>query len=266
MKTIIISSDFSEEAINATEYAIKMGKTINAKIVIFNLHILSVHAVNSRLPYDAILAAVEQSKINIENHATKLSKEHNITVEPYFAMGDFHEQLENAINIFKADLVVMGMHEKTLEGDLLGSTTTGTIHKLRTPILAIPLHAKFNGIDKILYACDFNKGVKSEILEKIKRVTHEFNSELNVFYVNENLPDIKDAHQILEPLEGVTYYYKSTQSDAVIDEIRNELLRFRPNILIMVPHNYGFWSSLIHKSKTRMMASGLDIPLLSIHG
>ncbi|HBI90470.1 MAG TPA: universal stress protein, partial [Sphingobacterium sp.] len=27
---------------------------------------------------------------------------------------------------------------------------------------------------------------------------------------------------------------------------------------------YGFWSSLTHRSKTRMMASGLDVPLLTI--
>lgn len=266
MKTFIITSDFSEEAKNATHYAIKMAKTIEAKIIIFNLHILSVHAVNSRLPYDAILEGVEKSKINIENQVAALSKTHDIKIEPYFAMGDFHEELENAIHIFNADLVIMGMHEKSLEGDLLGSTTTGTIHKLKTPILAVPLGAKFNSISKILYACDIIKGVNSNILEKVKTVTQEFNAELNVFYVNDNLTEATDNHEVLESLEGVKYYYKSTQSDGVIDEIKNEMMRFRPDILIMVPQNYGFWSSLIHKSKTRMMASGLDIPLLSIHG
>jgi len=266
MKTIIIASDFSEEAKNATEYAIKMAKVIDAKIVLFNLHILSVHAVNSRLPYDAILATVEKSKQKIENQVKTLSETHNITIIPYFAMGDFHEQLQRAIAEYKADFVIMGMHEKTLEGDLLGSTTTEAIHKLITPILAIPVHAKFNGINKILYACDFNKGVTSEILEKVKTTTQKFNAELKVFHVNDNLPQTTDTAEILEPLEGVSYYYKSVQSDAVIEEIKKELISFKPDILIMVPYEYGFWSSLIHKSKTRVMSSGLDMPLLSIHG
>ncbi len=265
METIIVASDFSDEAKNATEYAIKMAKTIDASVVLFNLHILSVHAVNSRLPYEAILATIEKSKLKIENQVDMLSKKHDVEITSYFAMGDFYEQLQHAIETYKANLVIMGMHEKTLEGDLLGSTTTESIHKLKTPILAIPLNAKFIGINKILYACDLNKGVTSKILEKVKLTTQKFNAELKVFHVNDTMQETTHIAEILEPLEGVSYYYKSMQSDSVIAEIKKELINFKPDILIMVPYEYGFWSSLIHKSKTRIMASGLDMPLLSIH-
>lgn len=266
MKTIIIASDFSDEAKNATEYAIKMAKKINAKMILFNLHVLSVHTINARLPYDVIFEAVEKSKMKFENYVSTLSKSHNIVLEPYFAMGSFYEQLENAIKIFKADLVVLGMHEKSLEADILGTTTSATIHKLKTPILAIPIHAKFTGIKKILYACDINKGVTSKILEEVKKTTQKLDAELKVFYVKDRLPETEDAKKILEPLKGINYQYESIQSDAVIGEIKKELISFKPDILIMVPQNYGFWSSIIHKSKTRMMSSGLSIPLLSIHG
>ena len=266
MKTIIIATDFSEEAKNATEYALNMAKTTQAQVVLFNLHILSVHVINSRLPYDAILTAAEKAKQKMEIEVANLSKKHNLSITPYFAMGDFNEQLQYAIEAYQAELVVMGMHKKTLEGDLLGSTTTEAIHKIKTPILAIPIGAKFNGIKKIMYACDINKGVSTEILDKVKRTTHLFNAVLKVFHVNDHLLETTVATEMLEPLEGVSYYYKSVQSDAVIDEIKKELISFKPDILIMVPYEYGFWSSLIHKSKTRVMSSGLEMPLLSIHG
>jgi hypothetical protein len=32
----------------------------------------------------------------------------------------------------------------------------------------------------------------------------------------------------------------------------------------MMPNKYGFWGSLIHRSKTRIMASGSEIPLMSL--
>ncbi|MNX96122.1 hypothetical protein D3C86_1284240 [compost metagenome] len=59
------------------------------------------------------------------------------------------------------------------------------------------------------------------------------------------------------------YIYKTVRSNAVINEIEKEIKRYQADILVMVPKKYGFWDSLVHKSKTRIMASGLDVPLLS---
>jgi len=50
----------------------------------------------------------------------------------------------------------------------------------------------------------------------------------------------------------------------VIKAIKNELQVSGADLLIMVPYRYGFWNSLIQRSKTRMMASKSSVPLLSI--
>ncbi|MDN3667195.1 universal stress protein [Algibacter miyuki] len=266
MKTIIISSDFSEESENATLYAIKAAKKIKAKLVLFHLHIVSIHVVQSRLPYKNILLSIDYAKTKIENRAKKLSETYGIKIKVDFAMGEYFKQLQRAIEEHHADMIIMGMHTKTIEGDLLGSTTSEAINKIEIPILAVPLKAQFNNIDKILFACDLEKGLTGNILKQIKKTTKKFNSELRVFHVNNKISELKSNAEILKPLEEVSYYYKNVQSEAVIDEIRNEMLEYKPDVLIMVPYEYGFWSSLIHKSKTRIMSSGLDIPLLSIRG
>jgi nucleotide-binding universal stress UspA family protein len=265
MKTIIVSSDFSQESKNATIYAIEAAKKINAKLVLFHLHIVSVHAVQSRLPYKDILKSIDYRKTKIENIIKKLSKDYGIEIKLDFAMGEYFKQLQRSINEHHADMMIMGMHTKSLEGDLLGSTTSEAINKIEIPILAVPVKAKFTGIDKILFACDLEKGVTSNILKQVKKTTKKFNAELRVFHVNNKISELESNVEILKPLEEVSYYYKDVQSEAVIDEIKKEMLEYNPDILIMVPYEYGFWSSLIHKSKTRMMSSGLDIPLLSIH-
>ncbi|WP_379861938.1 universal stress protein [Mariniflexile ostreae] len=265
MNTIIVASDFSQEAKNATEYAIGIAKKTGAKLVVFNLYIVSVHAVHARLPYKSILQSIDAAKTKVENRVQKLSETHGIDITADFAMGNFFNQLKRAIKEHHAEMVVMGMHVKTLDGDLLGSTTSEAIHKIKIPILAVPLKAKFKGVTKILFACDLNRGVNDAILNRIKQTTRKFNSELNVFHVNDKVSSLESNTELLEPLEEVSYFYKSVQSEAVIEEIKKELLAYQPDILIMVPFEYGFWSSLIHKSKTRMMSSGLDMPLLSIH-
>ena len=139
MKTIIISSDFSEEAHNATLYAIKAAKKINAKLVLFHLHILSVHAVQARLPYKNILQSIDYAKTKIENRVKKLSETYDIEITVDFAMGEYFKQLQRSIEEHHADMMIMGMHTKTIEGDLLGSTTSEAINKIEIPILAVPV-------------------------------------------------------------------------------------------------------------------------------
>ncbi len=54
------------------------------------------------------------------------------------------------------------------------------------------------------------------------------------------------------------------RSNAVIKEIEDEIIEFNADLLIMVPKKCVFWESFVHRSKKRIMASGLDIPFLSI--
>ncbi len=270
MKTIIIASDFSIEAKNATLYAIQVAKRINAKLVLFHLHQVSIHSVNARLSYAAVQDSINNRKMQIEQQLMALSKTHKINLLLDFAMGNFYEQLKQSVKLHRAGLVVMGMHDKSFEDDLLGSTTTVALHKLRVPVLAVPLKAKFQGLKSILFACDIKKGVTFSVLERIKEVARLFSARLEVFYVEDSVADIqardKKIKALSNDLEGVTYMFKRVKSDAIINTIKNEIKSVQPNLLIMVPYEYGFWSSIVHKSKTRVMASGMNIPLLSIRG
>ncbi|SPW34593.1 Uncharacterised protein [Elizabethkingia miricola] len=65
-------------------------------------------------------------------------------------------------------------------------------------------------------------------------------------------------------LAGVSHYYKNVLSDNVVAAIKDEIVDTQADLLVMVPHKYGFWESVIHRSKTSIMASGNNIPLLSI--
>ncbi|WP_338359291.1 universal stress protein [Yeosuana marina] len=269
MKTIIIASDFSNEAENATEYVINLAKETSAKLIIFHLHKISIHAENARLSFSVIQSSIEQNHKNVENRIKNLSLKHGIAIEADWAMGDFYQELQLSIDRHQADLVVMGMDDKSLEQDLLGSTTTEAIHKIEVPILAIPLKAKFTGIKKVLFACDIEKGVAVDVLEKVKEAVLKFHADLEVFHVSNNLNKIEQDKNELgginEGFKDIEYMYKEVHSDAVIQEIKDEMKRIHADLLIMVPYKYGFWSSLVHKSKTRVMISGMDIPLLSIH-
>ena len=86
--------------------------------------------------------------------------------------------------------------------------------------------------------------------------------------MEQKLDELKEDNDVFEHidrgLENVVHFYKKVNSDKVIWEIEKEIIDSNSNLLVMIPKKYGFWESLIHRSKTREMASGLNIPMLSI--
>jgi nucleotide-binding universal stress UspA family protein len=272
MKVIVVATDFSKEAENAVDYAAGAAQVVGAKVVLFHLYKLSVHALNSRLgpgTFDDLYAG---SQKKLENRAAEVSKQYGVTAVADWHKDDFYTELKQSLAHFQADILVLGMPEKSLEQDMLGNTTTAVINKLKLPVLAVPSGVKFQGIKTILFAADVFRGVHLKVLAQVQEVAKEFGARhVEIFHVSEKIRELQDRDYKVETesaygegAEGVTYLYKNVHSNAVIREIQEEIKATAADMLIMVPIRYGFWGSLIHRSKTRIMASGTEVPLLSL--
>lgn len=266
MKTLIVATDFSKEAENALQYAGAAAQKLQGKVVIFNAFNISSHTGNSLFPASAVKEMIAYNNAILQRKADDLATEFGIEVHCESSMMELDEELDKAIEKHKADLVVMGMAPSSLSQDLFGNTTTSAIAKLKFPVLAIPAGVSFKGIKKILFACDILRGVEQEILNKIKTFAMGVGAQVEVFSVQNKLKALTAEHtaRIDEGLQDIDYAYKNVVSTKVIQAIEDEVKAFEADILIMVPHKYSFWSSLVHQSKTRIMASRSEIPLLSI--
>lgn len=270
MKKIIVATDFSVEADNAMHYAATAASEGKYEVILFTLQNISIHALNSRISPEGLDQLVKkyQEKLNIVS--AKLATDYGIKVSPYFAMGDFYEELPKCYEEHRADMVVLGMAQKSFEQDLLGNTTTQSLHRLKFPILAIPLSVKYKGIKNILFACDIVRGVHKEVLEKVKSISQDFGADVEVFHVSNKVAELKkeqiSSHlqEIKQEFKGISYQYKNVQSNEILKAINIEMQSIQADLLIMVPYRYGFWASLVHKSRTRVMASSNNIPLLSL--
>ncbi len=271
MITILVSTDFSAIADNAIDYAAALAQQYKAKLILFNAFTLPIHFSETMLPPITIQELINDNERRLKEKALSISNTFHIEVESECTYAFIEEELNELLAKYNADLVVLGMASKTIEQDLLGNTTTVAISKMKFPVLAIPLGAQFQGMKRILFACDVLQGVSIKVLARIKELALQLNSEIEVFYVDKTVAELKNNVSealpfdlISDGLNGVTYSHKNVKSNAVIREIEKEIVAYKADLLIMVPKKYGFWASLIHKSKTRIMASGLDIPLLSI--
>jgi len=271
MKTLIVATDFSKEAENAAEYACSAAKLMKTKVLLFNSFSIPLHVSNARLPASVFKELLENNTLALKNRATELSEKYSVEVEYESSFVQLGDELNALFAKHEAKMVIMGTSARSLDQDLFGNSNTTAILKLRFPVLAIPNGVSFRPIKRILYACDVLRGINVRILNEIKDVAAIMDAEVEIFHVQNNLRklesnsnEIVDTEPITDALEGVSHYYKNIESETIIDEIKNEIARINADLLIMVPQRYGFWQSLTHRSKTRIMASQSDVPLLSI--
>jgi len=271
MKPLIVATDFSPEAENAIEYACAAARHLNTKVVLFNSFNIPLHVSNARLPASVFNELLENNRLLLKNRSSELSEKYSIQVDYETSFLQLNEELETLFLKYDAAMVIMGTAARSLGQDLFGNTNTSSLLKLNFPVLAVPMNTVFKPVKTILFACDVLRGINIKILEEIKGFAKILNAEVNVFHVQNQLRSFSEAEkisnktdQIKLSLEGISHSYNPVESDTIIDEIKNEIIRINADILIMVPQRYGFWKSLVHTSKTRIMASESEIPLLSI--
>jgi len=271
MRTLIVATDFSKEAENAVEFAGAAAQYTQAKVVLFNSFRIPLHASNARLPATVFKELLDNNSLMLRKRALELSEKYSIEVDYDSSFLELNDELENLFLKHNAEMVIMGTAAYSLEQELFGNSTTAAIMKQKFPVLAVPMGVKFKAIKKILYACDVLRGINVRILNQIKDFANLTGAEVQVFHVQNNLRKLENnvtelakTSQIKEDLEGVSFSFKNIQSEMIIEAIKKEVKDTQADLLIMVPQRYGFWQSLIHKSKTRVMASQSEIPLLSI--
>jgi nucleotide-binding universal stress UspA family protein len=271
MKTILAATDYTLLAENAVQYAASIARQNNYTLILLNDFTISIHAQNARLPGDVIEGLIEENRILLESKALLLAQEYGIEVIAKATFSFIVDAIIAVVAEYKPEMIVMGMKEKSLEQELLGNTTTAIIKQLNYPVLAIPANSKFYMPKKVIFACDLLNGVSKQLLAQIKNLALVTNAEVEVLLINETIADLKklglDAtalNSIDDGFEGIDYYFKNVKSDSIIEGIATEVKNANADLLIMVPEQHGFWGPLVHRSKTRIMASGLNIPLYSI--
>ncbi|WP_286779297.1 MULTISPECIES: universal stress protein [Sphingobacterium] len=267
MQTVIVATNFSKASHNAMRFVAEALKGKEFRVVLFNFFSVSVHTLNARLSVDEIDRIAKIRVDQLTSVANSLMKDYGIEVITYSASGLFLEELNNCKVRYGAEMIVTGMADKSMIQDIMGNTTSLLINRLKCPILSIPIHAKYNGIKTILFACDILRGVHQQVLQNVRKFALSFDAQVEIFHVR------KSAEEILVPymMEGIkqnfldlNHTYKDVYADVIVKAIEQEIEKLNADILIMVPYRYGFWNSVIHRSKTKEMASSSKIPLLSI--
>jgi len=267
MKQILVPTDFSDDARNASHYAAKLAEKLNASITLLHAYMLPTPV--SEVPY-VMINAEEMQKENEEiarAEAEKLKATYKVQVNYIVRLGFPSDEIEAVIEDSGIDLVVMGMKGKGTLEKIVGSTTTSTLKKIRIPLLIIPEKATYKESRQVTYATDYSYEVNPKIYGPLIEFLRLFKGELNIVHVKKTSEDVKlqeaSAEKQMEAFFGSIPHHYHTVTDAHVQHgIESYLTDHPTDLLVMVAHERSFWERLFGKSHTKEMVYNTHIPLL----
>lgn len=270
MKTILVTTDFSEASMNAAIYATKLARDIGGDIKLLHVNI-PVESFNQSpviLKSERALHSSENQleiiKANMETHSNG-----EVEIQEVLATGEFFTEMHNYCKQINPYLVIMGSQGSTAtERFLMGSNSVHAMRNLPYPLLTIPTGSVYTSIKKIALASDFTDTI-SIPMDTIKMFRTDFNAQLEVIHVGKNKetdPDVIIKSEVMQDqlrASNATYHFISQ------DNTEEGILTFTEtnqiDILIVIPKQYGFLEQLFHKSISKQLILNSKVPVMAIH-
>lgn len=273
MKTILVPTDYSKTAINATHYAIEIAKLMKAKIIL--LHVFDIPVTVTDIPV-AITSFQDFEKIKkeeLKDYEHELVTKHgkSVSISSTLKPGFVNDEIKDIVHEKKIDLIVMGITGVgRLPQLLIGSNAARVIKNIDCPIITLHENIKFHPIKKIAFATDYSDIEESHALNKVIGFVQLFKAKLlliNIIEPSEKPNEKKKLSgallkHIFDSINHTVFFRKN---EDVIDGLNKFVDKQNVDMLVMLPKKHTIFSRLFHESNTKKMAFHTHIPLLTIH-
>lgn len=271
MKKILVATDFSPAALNATNYAADMALAINADIILF--HVYQIPVSYSEIP---VVVNVEEMMQNAEQAingvkeqlSQKTGGKLNIATE--VKTGIFFPELKTVCERIRPYSVVMGSQGRTAAERLFfGSQAVYAMKNLMWPLITVPPEARFSFFKKVGLACDFEKVIDTTPVDEIKMLVNDFHAELHILNTGkekEFKPEmVFESGLLQEMLVSLKPNYHFITGKDTDEGIIDFAEKNHIDLLIVLPKRHGLLDKLIYKSHTKQLVMHSHVPVMALH-
>ena len=282
MKTILVPTDYSDNARHALRFALYLNENTPFHIVLLHLGEILVPTSTPQHLYKEMYEKHVETMLNeLKNESNKVLQNMELPnsgkhIEHILKDGgDLVDAVLETVNEKQVDLILMGTCGASgLKKFFLGSNTAHIIEKANVPVLAIPENYHFAPVKKIAYASDLK-----EVIEEVKDLVpfaKLFDASIDIFHVYPSYPQWVDPSK--ENLEKITKKLETTyhgqkfhlhvvqtyKENEVVYGIEKFVKSFKPDILAMFTVKRNFFDKIFDGSLTEEVACSTSIPLLTL--
>jgi nucleotide-binding universal stress UspA family protein len=273
MKTILFPTDFSKNAVHASEYAGMLAKKLDAKVIL--LHAFSIPMVpanhtsyNVRFAIDSYRTSLSK---DLESFRNKFILDSGLSIERVLSKIEYgfpaDKILEVAENI-KADMIVMGTKGASNFLDKwLGTNSQKVMSEAKCPVWIIPNKTKIEYPENVMYAADFQE---DEIVatQKVLELVRPLGASCNVVHVNDFFELYAGAgvhdmvNYLTDEFETENVTFQNINSEGIIAGLEAHIQKSKPNLLALALHEKSFLTKLFETSITKHFVQEAKWPIL----
>jgi nucleotide-binding universal stress UspA family protein len=276
MEKILVTTDFSGNALKAITYASEIAKKSGAVICLLHVIEPTINMVNPRADLfrdEAVKEKLEQLQLS-QKVVTDVYPGIKIDIE--LSRGAIIPSILDFAERQKMDLIVMGTTGASgLKEFFMGSVAAGVIGKTKIPVLTVPVCYEMEEPDTILLTTNqFEKNKNT--LDKVVAISKLFSAVVHVV-VFKDVDGDKNAEFIYNE-EQLNHYLKFLKETFPGVIFKGELLegknfeiaidrycnRNEIDIIAMISYPKSVIEKILRKSVTKKMAFHSTIPILAI--
>lgn len=273
MKTILVPTDFSEHALQATKAAAQLARSTKASIVLLHNVYTEVNwstlPPSKKLTYPEIIkksdAAMQKlDKIIQQNIFDRIKVSYMITY------GVAYEEITLKAKKLKAELIIMGSHgnEKS-DRYFIGSTVQKVLRESTTPVLLIKKGNNIKKWNQVAIGADFDLDI-TKTFNKVKGFLKELKCSPSLLYVNRPA-DFMDTRTINSLMDNFIKKYPGIKFNKAIynhTQVEDGILEFAEDnkmdwIILLTRSRVGKPRYLI--GNTEALAFHSTVPVLSVN-
>jgi nucleotide-binding universal stress UspA family protein len=260
IQTVIIPVDFSKPSLNAARYAMKLftGR--------YGVHMILYHVYENE-------SDAPEAKQSLENVKNKLLNEGIVKLSILAEQGsDFLLELEKLARHRKADLIAMGITEKTTIGQsLAGSNALKILNTKVCPVLIIPPDSSYKDVKNVMLTSDFEDVMASTPSVPIRNFLKTIQSNLHIVNIsNQHYVSLTEEYQqekeklrkMFEDMHPEFYFLGLNDVDEAINQFAVDK---KIDLVIIIHKEQNILSKFFVKSHTKKLAYQSTIPILAIH-
>ncbi len=274
MKTILFPTDFSNNAIHASEYAGMIAKRMNANVVLLNVYTVPTIS-EYQLPNEIenfIAINKNEAQHNLEEFTKVFLKNTGLQpdrVSSRVEYGFVADKIVDIARVIDAEVIVMGTKGATDFWDRwLGTNAQKVMKQADCPVWIVPQKASNRYPQHFLYAADFKE---DELLatHKIMAMAEPFGAKCKVVHIHDYFePNVghkieATENQLHDEFEKDEISLKTLNRAGIIEGLETYIHTNKPDVLVLAIHEKSLFERIFDTSVTKHFVQEANLPILT---
>ncbi|MCR9228134.1 MAG: universal stress protein [Flavobacteriaceae bacterium] len=274
MITIVLPTDFSENAFHAISYAIKSLEDHTCTFYLVHAYMPPVYRVDYTLGSPGQLGLPDDQRQRaeeaLEETVERIKSQFNESKHTYIthtALNGLSDEIESISGKEPIDLIIMGTQGATGAKEILfGSNTVHVIQKSKTPVLAVPNDFEYKPPRNILFPTDYEVDYIKAHLDFLLRFSKLWHSKLHIVHVSSAEGLDREQMDNKAHLEGKllehNYEFYDLPDQELITAINNFQEKSSVELLAMVKNKHSFLERLFLEPMIKKIGMHSNVPFL----